>query len=98
MSEVLERYYCPKLHENDKQLCERDITWNECWDAFKSMGNNKSLGNDDLTKEFCLAFFTELRDYLLQSLNFLLIMVNFLNLKGKRLLPWLKKVWRREAT
>ena len=33
------------------------------------MGNNKSPGNDGLTKEFYLAFFAELRDYLLQSLN-----------------------------
>ena len=43
---------------------------NECWDALKSMGNNKSPGNDGLTKEFYLAFFAELQDYLLQSINF----------------------------
>ena len=55
----------PKLHENDKQSCEREITKNECWDALKSMGNNKSPGNDGLTKEFYLAFFAEL-----QSINF----------------------------
>ena len=60
----------PKLHENDKQSCEREITKNECWNALKSMGNNKSPGNDGLTKEFYLAFFTDLQDYLLQSLNF----------------------------
>ena len=36
----------------------------------KCMGNNKSPGNDGLTKEFYLAFFAELQDYLLQSLNF----------------------------
>ena len=34
------------------------------------MGNNTSPGSDGLTKEFYLAFFTELQDYLLQSLNF----------------------------
>ena len=60
----------PKLHENDKQSCEREITKNECWDALKSMGNNKSLGIDGLTKEFYLAFFAELQDCLLQSINF----------------------------
>ena len=60
----------PKLHENDKQSCEREITKNECWDALKSMGNNKSPGIDGLTKEFYLAFFAELQDYLLQSINF----------------------------
>ena len=60
----------PKLHEKDKQSCEREITKNLCWDALKSMGNNKSPSNDGLTKEFYLAFFAELQDYLLQSLNF----------------------------
>ena len=60
----------PKLHENDKQSCEREITKNECGDALKSVGNNTSPGNDGLTKEFYLAFFAELQDYLLQSLNF----------------------------
>ena len=60
----------PKLHENDKQSCEREITKNECWDALKSMGNNKSPGNDGLTKEFYLASFAERQDYLLQSINF----------------------------
>ena len=59
-----------KLHENDKQSCEREFTKNECWDALKSMGNNKSPGNDGLTEEFYLAFFAELQDYLFQSLNF----------------------------
>ena len=32
----------PKLHENDKQSCEREITKNECWDVLKSMSNNKA--------------------------------------------------------
>ena len=59
-----------KLHENDKQSCEREITKNECWDALKSMGNSKSPGNDGLANEFYLAFFAELPDYLLQSPNF----------------------------
>ena len=61
----------PKLHEKEKQSCEREITKNECQEALKSMGNNKSSpGNDGLTKEFYLAFLAELQDYLLQSLNF----------------------------
>ena len=60
----------PKLHEKDKQSCEREITENECLDALKYMGNNKSPGNDGLAKEFYLVYLTELQDYLLQSLNF----------------------------
>ena len=63
----------PKLHENDKQSCESEITKNECWDALRSMGNNKPPGNDGLTKEFYLAVFAELQDYLLQSLKLLFL-------------------------
>ena len=33
----------PKLHENDKQSCKREITKNECWDALKSMGTISHL-------------------------------------------------------
>ena len=33
----------PKLHENDKQSCEKEITKNECWHTLKSMDNNKSV-------------------------------------------------------
>ena len=60
----------PILDENDKQSCEGEITKNEFWDALKCIGNNKSPGNDGLTTEFYLAFFAELQDYLLQSLDF----------------------------
>ena len=33
------------------------------------MGNNKSPGNDGLSKEFYVCFFNEVHSYLLQSLN-----------------------------
>ena len=33
------------------------------------MGNNKSPGNDGLSKEFYVCFFNEIHSYLLQALN-----------------------------
>ena len=47
----------PKLHENDKQSCEREITKNECRDALKSVGNHKSPGNDGVTRDKNLAYY-----------------------------------------
>ena len=51
---------------------EGKLTVKECWNALDSMGNNKSPGNDGFTKEFYLAFFNDLNQYLVGSLNFYL--------------------------
>ena len=44
------------------------ITKCECWDALSSM-NNKSPGNNGLSKEFYICFFEKLVDPLIQALN-----------------------------
>ena len=55
----------------------------ECWNALDSIGNNKSPGNVGFTKEFYLAFFNDLNQYLVESLNFSLVNGEFLVLKSK---------------
>ena len=47
----------PKLTDEEKLSCEGKLTKNECWIALSSMGNNKSPGNDGLSKEFYICFF-----------------------------------------
>ena len=47
----------------------REIVLTECWDALSSMKNEKSPGNDELTKEFYTAFFDELGSPLLKTFN-----------------------------
>ena len=42
----------PKLTDEEKLSCEGKLTKNECWIALSSIGNNKRLGNDRLSKEF----------------------------------------------
>ena len=42
----------PKLTDNESRLCEGELTKRECWEALRTMGNNKSPGNDGLSKEF----------------------------------------------
>ena len=41
----------------------------ECWKALSSIKNNKSPGNDGLTKEFYICFFHEISGLLVQALN-----------------------------
>ena len=48
----LEKILLPKLSLDQKQLCEGNLTEKELFTALKSMENNKSPGNDGLTKEF----------------------------------------------
>ena len=59
----------PQLNEFDHNRCEGIITKRECWDALSSMNNNKSPGNDGLSKEFYICFFEKLANPLIQALN-----------------------------
>ena len=59
----------PQLNEFDRNRCEGIITKRECWDAVSSMNNNKSPGNDGLSKEFYICFSEKLADPLIQALN-----------------------------
>ena len=46
----------PKLPEDKSKLCEEDLTEKDLYDPLKSMQNDKSSGNDGLTKEFYETF------------------------------------------
>ena len=59
-----------KLTDEEKLSCEGKLTKNECWIALSSMGNNKSPGNNGLSKEFYICFLDEIHNYLLESLNY----------------------------
>ena len=58
-----------KLTDDESRLCEGELTKRECWEALQTMGNNKSPGNDGLSKEFYVCFFNEIHSYLFQALN-----------------------------
>ena len=50
MSQLFGHFRYPKLSEDEKKLCEGKLTVRECWDALNSMGANKTLENDGLSK------------------------------------------------
>ena len=44
------------LSNGQKQICDAIVTEKEIYDALKSMENDKTPGNDGLSKEFCEVF------------------------------------------
>ena len=46
----------PKLNEDQCTFCENDLKEAEVKNEFNKIENNKTLGNDGLTKEFYKAF------------------------------------------
>ena len=51
----------PQLSTEQSLECEKDITEKEIFEALKSMPNDKSPGNDGLTKEFFETFWSEVK-------------------------------------
>ena len=65
----LSKMSLPKL-DNQKVLnCESPIIETELLNALKSMSNDKSPGNDGLTKEFYETFWNEIKNPLILQYN-----------------------------
>ena len=53
---------------DQKVVCDNNLTDKELFDALK-VPNNKSPGNDVLTKEFCVTVWDELKDSFINSIK-----------------------------
>ena len=49
----------PSLSETQKQICEEELTEKDIYESMISFDNNKSPGNDGLTKEFYQTFWQD---------------------------------------
>ena len=67
LSNILNSVDLPCLTNEQKDFCEIELGEKELLNALKSMPNNKTPGNDGLSKEFYEAFWNELKDPLLKS-------------------------------
>ena len=65
----LNKMSLPKLDNQKAFSCEGPITETELLNALKSMSNDKSPGNDDLTKEFYETFWKEIKNSLISSIQ-----------------------------
>ena len=52
------------LKENENLLCEEGLSKKEPEEAMMNMAQEKSPGNDELTKEFHRCFWEDLKDFL----------------------------------
>ena len=59
-----------KLSEEDRTICDGKLSKKECCDALLSLGDNKSPGNDGLSKELYVCSFDEIHPFLVEALNY----------------------------
>ena len=57
----------PLLSEHEQNTCNEDISINDLETSLLSMENNKSPGNDGLTKEFYVRFWDSIKNPLINS-------------------------------
>ena len=81
----------PRLNDAEKAVCEGTLTKKECWEALLTMGNNKSPGNDGLTKEFYVCFFNEISTYLIDALNLSFAYGQLSNSQEQAIIPLTEK-------
>ena len=60
----------PKLSKNDQQLCEMDLTMDECTKALKLLSNDKSPGPDGFTTNFFKFFWIDIKEILFSSFQY----------------------------
>ena len=59
----------PYLTNEQRNLCEGELTENEIFDALTGIDNNKYPGNDGLTKEFYRTFWNDIKNAYMSSLK-----------------------------
>ena len=68
LSNILTSLDLPSLTNEQKDFCDTELGGKELCNAFKSMLNSKTPGNDRLSKGFYDTFSNKLKDPLLKSL------------------------------
>ena len=69
LEQFLNSISLPTLTNDEKLICDGEITETELFISLSKMENNKSPGNDGLTKEFFVTFWSELKDTFILSLK-----------------------------
>ena len=63
---MLQSITLPSVKNDQKVVCSTDLTDIEIFDTLKGIPNNKSPGNDGLTKEFYKTFWDELKELVIK--------------------------------
>ena len=59
----------PSLSETQRQICVEELTEKDIYKSMVGFGNNKSPGNDGLTKKFYQTFWQDVEDIFFNSLQ-----------------------------
>jgi exonuclease III len=70
LEKFLECDTIPKISQPQKEDCEKDFTENEILCALKELHNKKTPGSDGLPPEFYKFFWIDIKDSLLDSINY----------------------------
>ena len=81
-NECLTGISLPTLNQERKKVYDEEISEQEEIVAMESFSNNKSLGNEGLTKEFYETFWEELKQSFINSLNQAKVSKKLVNSKG----------------
>ena len=65
----IEMLHLPTISDDNYNICEAEITEDNLLVALKSIPNNKTLGNDGLSKEFYETFWEDIKDVFPNSLK-----------------------------
>ena len=57
------------MTKDQQKICEGELTEKEIFLALASISNNKSPGNDGLTKEFYFTFWNDIKEVFLNALK-----------------------------
>jgi len=60
----------PKLSDIDRNMLDGQLTEEECYEAINDLPNGKSPGTDGIPVEFYKCFWTEIKNYLMDSLEY----------------------------
>ena len=69
MHEYFSNHEVRCLTEEEALTCEGELTIDECENVVKQLKNNKAPGSDGLTAEFYKAFWYDVKDLLITSIN-----------------------------
>jgi len=60
----------PTLNESDKNMCEQEITLEECGESLKELPNNKTPGSDGFTSDFYKFFWKDIKQFVYNSFKY----------------------------
>ena len=80
-----------KLNDFDKSLCEGLITKPEAFEALNSMPTNKTPGNDGLSVEFYITFWTLIGDLVVNSINMAYMIGTLSNTQNQGVITLIEK-------